>query len=250
MVGVRLGMTREEVESVLRCDDPDTFVWSRPQFISGIRTDGFKLGPQTVEARSGTYEPCDTRPPTYAGNRGAKVLNRPACGAGGRNWTHTAQQWMIATPGIPGEERVLGIWRTQNFADGEWPTVQAVAEAVQQKYDAAMGGAPIRETNGSGAVYLTWQQDSAGRPLPRRCGGIQARTTSSQSWAENCGMTVAVEISPARHNRALASSVYIGVVHQQRLLQAGELMQAAIDRNVQARQAEEVKSAAGAKVKL
>lgn len=243
VVGIRLGLRRDEALALARCESPGGVLSERNQWVAQLKTHGAKLDTQVFEWQTGDAEPC-TWPPK-------SVTERDRCGPGRLAWKHVDERITVATPGLPGAERVRGLWRSRYFRDGAMPTVQAAAQALIDKYGA--GPDHIEQPQ---QLLLYWLQDAQGRPLTldqarrRGCAGIQAWAQGAQSWSESCGLSVVVQIVAARSNPALASEMHVGVVHQAELLKATAGLQVELDRLDQARRADELRQAAGAKVKL
>jgi hypothetical protein len=243
VVGIRLGLTRDDALALVRCESPGGVLSERNQWVARLKTHGVKLGTQVFEWQTGDAEPCTWSP--------TRVGERERCGPGRLAWKHVDERITVATPGVPGAERVRGLWRSRYFRDGAMPTVQAAAQAVIDKY----GAGPDRVDQPQ-QVLLYWLQDAGGRALTlaeaqrRGCAGIQAWSQGAQSWSEGCGLSVVAQIVAARSNPALAAEMHVGVVHQARLLKATEGLQGELDRSDQARRADELQQAAGTKVKL
>src|SRR3546814_10510760 len=57
-----------------------------------------------------------------------------SCGFGSREWTHVDEVVTVATPGAPGHETAMVVWRSQNFREGGMPALQSVIDALVAKY--------------------------------------------------------------------------------------------------------------------
>jgi hypothetical protein len=247
VIGVRLGMARDEAMNAVLCASPTAFVSPRDRWVERIDTHGQKLGTQVFTARSGVTEPCNFKK--------MNITEMERCGEGGLVWKHVSEVVTVASPGVPGEEKVLGLWRTQRFAEGEMPTVAAAIDALQAKYGA--GAVRSNPTQPSGYVALDWLQDPAGLPMPpghplyRQCANnLQPRADGAQRWSEGCGLTVVAAVIRSATNAELAAEVDVGLADQGRLMATTDGLQAALDKLDRARRQSETRNAADTKVKL
>ena len=176
------------------------------------------------------------------------------CGPGNVVWTHLAESITVATPGIPGQEKVFGVWRTQRFKPAEMPPATSIVSALIAKY----GEPQQTQCTGDGTVLMNWVADAKGTPLlpPDReffaCARVRPRAYDPQQWTDGCGMTVSAQVNVARDNTELAREVHVGMLHQQALYRFGRELQselAALDGMRRAREVEKAKGAT-ASVKL
>ncbi len=244
IVGLKLGMRAADALDFVRCRDKQAVLRFERRWIQDLQSFGIPLGEQMFEARSGDSSPCDFR--DFGSSR--------ECGPGNRVWKHVAESITVATPGAPGKERVMGVWRTQRFKSGAMPPADSLREALIAKY-----GPPQQQiTTDPGRLQLTWLADAAGKPLhpadPRfgECARISGRSEDPQSWSEGCGMTIAASIGLVRDNPSLASEVAVGLLHQQELFSFGHTLQNELAALDQVRRQKELDSAKakGGDVKL
>src|SRR3546814_7579799 len=87
-----------------------------------LDTSGIELGPQAFTVQQGKSKPCDYQ------------RNWQGCGFGSREWTHVDEVVTVATPGAPGHETAMVVWRSQNFREGGMPALQSVIDALVAKY--------------------------------------------------------------------------------------------------------------------
>lgn len=212
IIGLKLGMSHAEALNIVRCHTRDEGFTSMPtRWFDRMQTYGIELGPQAITAMVGDTEECNFR----------SFNDMQRCGAGNRVWKHVAENITVATPGMPGRETVVGVWRTQRFKDGEMPAVAAVTEALVKKY-----GVP-QEKLAMGPLHdrLAWGWDATDAPVTNpnplfgQCvsAGAGARGQDSQSWAEGCGLNIKAMISKSRANPDLAEEISVGMLHQQNL---------------------------------
>lgn len=124
-------------------------------------------------------------------------------------------KWYVATMGMPGEERVISAAREEWFAEGAWPTVQSVEQALVGKY-----GPPTQrnELRNAGAE-LRWAHDLRQRPilesspLFNQC-RAQADPDAGNSFSPDCGLVVTARIQARRDNPALAEALQVSVIDQ------------------------------------
>lgn len=127
-------------------------------------------------------------------------------------------RWFVATMGLPGQERVLGVARAERFADDQRPTVEAVTAALAKKY-----GEPTQDQRGSAQhqPFMRWAYDPLGRlvhetsPLYHRCHGASS-PDAGLNLSPDCGIVVQALLIPQRDNPALVDRMEVGVVDQAR----------------------------------
>jgi hypothetical protein len=244
VVGLKLGMLAEDALNFIRCQNKDVVVTYEDRWIQNLQSYGLKLGHQMFVTRAGDTAPCSFK----------NYSDMQKCGPGNVVWNHLAESVTVATPGIPGQEKVFGVWRTQRFKPAEMPPVASIVAALIAKY-----GQPQRTLrSGDGTVLLNWVADAKGTALapPGReffeCARVQARAEDPQQWTDGCGMTVSAQVNVARDNVELAREVHVGMLHQQSLYRFGRELQselAALDGMRRAREVEKAKGAT-ASVKL
>jgi len=244
VVGLKLGMRAQDALNFVRCRNPDVFVSFEDRWMQNLNSYGIKLGHQMFEARAGDTSACSYR----------SMSEREKCGVGNRVWTHLAESITVATPGVPGQERVLGIWRTQHFKPAAMPPVETLMQALVAKY----GAAQTTIKSGDGWTRMAWVADAQGTALQphtqmfSQCSRINARANEAQSWSEGCGLAITALIGSPRDNSLLASEMSVGMVHQQKLYEFGRTLQADLLALDQMRKHKELEraQASGADVKL
>lgn len=239
IVGLKLGMGFDEALNHARCALPDGVFGISNRWFQQMRTGSTALQNQGFTIQRGDTSDCDFR----------KLGDAQKCGLGRRVWDHVGEAISVATPGLDGRQVVLGIWRQQHWKPGEMPSRESVLQALRDKY--GREGELLDTLHGT----VSWRHDAAGNPLTRsdprfqECFGIRARP-GTQAWREGCGLSISADLVPPRDNPQLVQSLFVGIAHQERLLAAGDAMQAELDRLDAERRAAEVQRAAGAKPKL
>lgn len=239
IVGLKLGMPFDEALDHARCALPEGVFGISNRWFQQLRTGSTALNNQGFTIQRGDTSDCDYR----------KIGDAQKCGLGRRVWDHVAEAVSVATPGLDGRQVVLGIWRQQHWKPGEMPSRDSVLQALRDKY--GREGELLDTLHGT----VSWRYDPAGNPLARgdprfqECFGIRARP-GTQAWREGCGLSISADLVPPRDNPQLVQSLYVGIAHQERLLAAGDAMQAELDRLDAERRAAEVQRAAGAKPRL
>lgn len=244
IVGLKLGMARDDAINFARCLNKEAFVSFEGQWIQGLRSYGIKMAPQAFSTHVGETRPC----------KYASLDEMQKCGVGNRAWTHVAEKITVVSPGVPGREKVLGVWREQHYKVGEMPTAEALLPALVQKYGPPQG----TQSRPNQWMRLDWISDASGTPITAnsrnhgQCRGISARAQDSHSWSEACGMTITAMIMLSPENPLLARELNIGMVHQQQLFSAGVNLQAELQAMEQQRRQKEAEQGrvAGANVKL
>jgi hypothetical protein len=231
VVGLKLGMARADALDHARCLLKDTFVSFEGNWIQGLRSYGVKLAPQVFVAHVGENRPCKYNP----------IDETSRCDASGRAWAFLAEKITVVSPGVPGGEKVLGIWREQHFKPGDMPTAEALATALVQKY-----GAPqIRQQHVNNWLRLDWLRDPAGATIEQgqrgpSCRSIAPRGNESHSWSDACGLTITALIVLNSENPQIASELNVGMVNQRELYRAGAALQAQLEAMEQQRRQQEV----------
>lgn len=155
-------------------------------------------------------------------------------------------KWFVATMGLPGQERVLGVAREERFALEQSPTVETVQAALVKKYGTPTFEQPRSDTR---LPLARWAYDPQGRPITpgsplfARCVGTSDPNGSMQVVPE-CGVVVQAMLIPQQSNPALVDRMQVGVVNQSagyRLLSDTEQCLLRLD---QRRRAQEVDQAA------
>lgn len=239
ILGVRVGMSTEEALGTVRCElGEDAVVKTENRWLDNLDTYGAALGVQFFSVRQGDHRACDF------------AREWQECD-GGQKWGHVDETVEVATPGAPGQEAAMVVWRTQSFRDGAKPAAKAVLDALVAKY-----GQPQRSEStddpwagSSGRHTLTWVLDPAGRPISEanplfnRCvNGVMAGS-GGVSWAEGCGVNISARVLLDGQNPGLAMELSTALVDQGRLLEHVEAMKAALAEAGNARREAEVQAA-------
>ena len=237
VVGLKLGMPREDALNFARCLNKETFVSFEGTWIQGLRTYGIKIAPQAFSAQVG-----ETRPCKYSS---MDEMNK--CGVGNRAWTHVAEKITVVSPGVPGREKVLGIWREQHFKPGEMPAAESLLPALVQKY----GPPQVKQQSGNSWMRLDWLQDAAGTPIEQgqrgpSCRSISPRGSESHSWSDACGLTITAMIVLDPANPLMAKELNVGMLDQQQLYRVGKSLQAELQAMEQQRRQQEAEQGKGA----
>lgn len=240
IVGLKLGMRFDDALNHARCAVKDGTVGFNHRWFQQMRTGNTALQKQGFTVQRGDTSACDYR----------KFGDAQKCGLGRLVWDHVDEQITVASPGLDGQQTVVGIWRHQHWKPGQMPSRDTVLAALRDKY--GREGELTRQPHGT----MSWRYDVAGLPLAassplfRQCHGPAARAGSAQRWSEGCGVSITADLVPPRDNPELVQSLYVGLMHQEQLLHYGEAMQAELDRVDAARRATEVEKASGSTPRL
>jgi hypothetical protein len=237
IVGMKLGMAREDALNFARCLNKETFVSFEGTWIQGLRSYGAKLAPQVFVAQVGESQPC----------KFTSMDEMQKCGAGHRAWTHVSEKITVVSPGVPGREKVLGIWREQHFKPGEMPTADTLLPALVQKY----GPPQITQQHQNNWMRMDWLQDASGTPIAQgqrgpQCRTISARGNESHSWSDACGLTITAVVVLSPENPLLAKELNVGMLNQQQLYRTGTSLQAQLQEMEQQRRQQEAEQGKGA----
>lgn len=236
IAGLRFGMGLDEAMHAARClAGPGAAVAADTSFVRDLDTQGVPLGTQffTVGVDDGTA--CNRwRNPD--GCDGPEPTGEPRVSVA------------IAIPGMPGEEKALAIWRTQEFPEGKQPSVQSLRDALLAKYGPAQG---VEQYDDSSFVILKWMRDASGAPISEqnplysRClGGVSGKASqASAQWGDGCGVNIRAEIWRSEANNGLARELDVSMIDQAGMFAQIEAMKAALRRAGAARRADELRAA-------
>ena len=238
IVGLKLGMPREDALNYTRCLNKEAFVSFEGTWIQGLRTYGIKIAPQAFSTHVG-----ETRPCKYSS---MDEMNK--CGVGNRAWTHLAEKITVVSPGVPGREKVMGVWREQRFKPGEMPTADSLLPALVQKY----GQPQFTQQQPNQWMRLDWVHDASGTPLAQGtrgyggCRTIGSRANDPHSWSDACGLTITALVMLSPENPLLARELNVGMLDQQALYRTGRSLQAELQAMEQQRRQQEAEQGKGA----
>ncbi|MEH6488454.1 hypothetical protein [Hyphomonas oceanitis] len=251
IIGLKLGMSRDEAVNIVRCHADDAYIefedrWFEPR---GFNMHETTLEKQAFVALSGETSACDY----------SSFDRMQRCGAGGRQWDHVSEKIKVATPGIPGGETVVGVWRTQTFKEGETPAVDSVIAALTKKY----GRFQVRQVDHvnnnlwSDRIELAWVRDADDTPLSEAdpalgaCArNVRARVDEGQVWRDGCGLTIAATLLAPRTNPAVVGEFSVGMMNQGALYAYQEALQLQLDDIETKRRANELEKAQSSDVDL
>lgn len=242
IVGVKLGMTLDEALGAARCAlGADAQVKTEQRWLDRLDTQGVELGTQFFEVRKGEHRPCD-----YA-------REWQKC-EGKLKWEHVDEVLSVATPGVPGKEATMAIWRKQTFREGQMPPAQALVDALVAKYGQPQVVEESAQRRGYSAGYreMQWMQDGRGAPLTEpnplfgQCRGAIRRAEDGVIWREGCGLTIRAQVLLSGQNPGLAMELYTSMLQQSAMHSHVESLQSELQRLGQARREAELKQAGDA----
>lgn len=249
IAGFKLGMTFAEAENAIACQMPDSLVTYENEFFStySLKTGTMRLEKQIITAQTGESSEC-----SYGSYDAMQK-----CGAGNRQWDFVAEKITLATPGVPGNQKVHGVWRTQNWKEGEMPAKDTVLAALTEKYG------PYQQYEGRDANYFgyineyNWATDSAGNvlsevhPLFNQCAnGVNGRGDEHQSWTNGCGLSITAMVRTFRSNPDVVEELSVGMFDQNALYEYGEQFQNELNEIENQRRSEELEKAQNTKIDL
>jgi len=243
VMGVRPGLTYEEAAATVLCAHELLVV--DPQPLRGFEIKAF--GQKVRQGFSARFaEPQVAR----TSKQILQDMQRDAMARGANavreDFQPRQSRWYVATMGVPGQERVLGVGREERYASDQSPTVDNLRAALRKKY-----GATTRELAAGSTQMptLRWAHDPAGRvvaegtPLFSRCVGHPDPKVGI-SLDPDCGIVVEALLVPRKDNPDLVDRLLVTVVDQgggYRMIAATEQ---ALGQADQQRRAQEVEKAA------
>jgi hypothetical protein len=120
-----------------------------------------------------------------------------------------AEYFAIGAVGMPGQEKVVQIERTQSFQEGSRPAVADLISALNQKY-----GQPQQEDKTSRYNKLIWAFDQSGQPLAKADPRLRECNSIDGSWKSTCGLTIVALINNPEQDTALAEQVVVRMTDQ------------------------------------
>lgn len=242
ILGVKLGMTADEALGTVRCAlGEGAVVKTEARWLDRLQTYGVELGTQAFTVQKGDHQACDYQ------------RNWQGCGFGNREWTHVDETIVVATPGVPGKETAMAIWRTQAFRESQMPPLQSVLDALTKKYGEPQMTEASDSPRGYSAGYreLQWVSDRAGNPLKapnplfQKCrNAISGRgEQTSASWTDGCGLNIRANVLLSGKNPGLAMELQVAMLQQSDLYVHAEATQAELKLLGETRRAAEVQQA-------
>lgn len=241
IIGIRIGMTADEALATTRCAlGEDADVKAANRWLDRLETYGVELGTQSFTVRKGEHRPCDFR------------REWQECD-GGLKWGHVDEIVTVATPGAPGKETALGVWRTQTYREGAMPPAQALLGALESKYGPPQIVEDSDQPRGYAAGHRDreWVFDRSGNPLAEanpmfvQCrGAVHAhKGDTNVRWRDGCGLNIRARVLLSGKNPGLAMEVSSAMLHQGELFAHVEAMQSELQQTGQARRDAEVRQA-------
>ena len=238
VVGVRPGLTYEEAAHIVLCSE-DMLVLQEGGRQFNIQTFGQTLRQgftaKFAEAEKTNDEIRKELQEGFSARMGNAVTEDMRPGQ---------SKWYVASMGMPGAERVIAVAREEWFDEGKNPTLDAVAQALTEKY-----GAPARSYDQGGQKIISWIYDPLGRPVTEtsplysQCVGI-SDPDGGTNFSPDCGLVIEARVLPLQSNVALASYVQVGVIDQAKGYQAITATEQALLAADEQRKAAEVSKAA------
>lgn len=153
-------------------------------------------------------------------------------------------KWFVSTMGMPGEERVIAVARTERFEAERNPTMASVEQALVKKY-----GAPTRRQVSGTTINLGWVSDASGRPLTETSPAYNSCSVAPSAdgganFSPDCGITVGARVFAKRDNDQLAERMDVGVVDQAGGYDAITKTEAALEAMEMQKRAADVQNAA------
>lgn len=241
IIGIRTGMTADEALATVRCAlGEDADVKTANRWLDRLETYGVELGTQSFTVRKGEHRPCDFR------------REWQECD-GGLKWGHVDEIVTVATPGAPGKETALGVWRTQTFREGAMPPAQTLLDALESKYGPPQIVEDSDQPRGYAAGHRDreWVFDRSGNPLAEanpmfgQCrGAVHAHKGDTNArWRDGCGLNIRARVLLSGRNPGLAMEMSSAMLHQGELFAQVEAMQSELQQTGQARREAEVRQA-------
>jgi hypothetical protein len=241
VVGVRPGLSFEEAVNVVLCTD-------KLMVAQEVADRGINMETYGQKIRQGFAAKIAEARVEKTSRQIMKEMQDEAFARSGNSVVRETKpgqsRWYVGTMGLPGTERVISAAREEWFDTGRNPTSESIAQALLAKY-----GAPTRNQNANGRIYLTWVHDLRGALVPETSQLANACTgvfdpNGGANYSPNCGLVVAAMIHPLPDNAALSQFIQVGVVDEAGGYQAVTATEAALKQFDAQRKAQQVQEAA------
>ncbi len=225
VVGVRLGLSYDEVSNVALC-----------------RNSEFKIDSSSEWGRSfAKYSSLDMRRILRATNGEECTWQEVARSNRGTGFGSTSREHRCSTDqfkkgikdatetlivlfnGVYGKEKANGIWHSRVFLKDEEPSVDALIKSLTDKY-----GSPQKIVKKKSSTKIVWVHDTRGRlmsesnQLFNRCLDIDPVFSNAQRLTSACGLTISVLIDHVRDSEILAGHMYIALMDQKNFIDETE----------------------------
>lgn len=232
VIGVRIGMTRDEALAAVFCPRDEFNVLASTQWLN-VQTHGGQLGVQTIKLQDGRPRRC-TEVDQVMGGQYDRIFGIGCAGGSPYVLPQATQEITLATPGIPGQERVAAIWRYERFE--EKPTVDNTLASFTTKF----GPASNRQETDEG-TQLAWVWTPQNTPMPANSpllsscvSAVHPARAGNVSSVDGCGLTIVAAAYRDDENPVLARSYAVAMVSPVAIQQTHDAMQ---DHFAQAQQA-------------
>lgn len=219
ILGLRPGMTYEDVTALLDCREP------RPQLEVEERwhvSDTHGVDTRQV-LRASNGEACTGREIFESSSMG-RGDGKCTTVSGFKHLKNVSDSIYVAFNGLPGAEIAGAVWRTREFEKDSRPTVASIRHSLVEKY-----GEPHDSRPGRFEEKLSWSYDARDRrmsdsnPSVRSCRySVAASFVGYHSWSEACGLTINALVEQDRSNPLLAEKLHIVVMRQNEFFRAGQ----------------------------
>ena len=183
ILGMKLGMTVEEIEGAINAYDPSLKIRVDKVLITGARVNG------SDELRN------------FGVAKFVQLFVRTAAVAGGLDNIEVA--FTVTEPG-----RALYIRRSASFRPGQEPLMEKTVQQLKEKYGSARRSLAIAQ---SPSIALYWIFDQAGSPIDDgpngggTCRGEFFYSTIDPRYSLKCGVEMLVQLGPATDPQLLST---------------------------------------------
>ncbi len=250
IIGLRPGLSYDEVVALIGCKEPDLTIETGRNW--GILDSKDIETRQHVRATDGRECTLSEKSEAFQRNGGSCYQShRKGRLEPRRDGTQTIN---VVFSGMPGEEKVYGVWRNVSFPKDAQPTVEGVIASLTEKY----GEPQITGAVGYGKhKTFRWVFDITGRTMSKtnpsfsHCGkAVNSAFRSRQQWQTSCGITIAAKVVHIRGNDLIAKELEIGLLDQKGFYDANEQLKADIEAATQQANAAAAAKAEKAAAKL
>jgi hypothetical protein len=221
---LELGMRRDDALRELACERGGYDISTFDGFFD-FETYDTQLGPQYIQLTTNHGDIC--RKSGVA--RDEKCSSKPV-GHGDHSARSIYGEAMeLWTPGLPGEETLLGIWREHTYRDAG-PSPQTIVEHLTAQF-----GAPSHEEIKPGtSLRLGWGKDNQERPILAQSPlsscvmNLDPGSSHNSHWREPCGWTAGAILLLSDDSRTV-ERYWVAMIDQHGLIESGESMRSSIE---------------------
>lgn len=226
--GVRPGLTFDEAQNLVLCIDK--------KYVSRPGETGYSLNAYEYSNKM--------RKGFIATLKGDGYITdsdgNPIMEATGQKRENVIPTWDVITLGLPNEELVISVKRTEYFYNNN-PTIDSTKQALTNKYGKP---ATIKVNEYTGEIILYWAYDTLDRPITETSPLYRECATSlDSSLGKDCGVRIVAIVGAVQENKKLVGILEVSIIDSAKGSELFDKTQRNFDELDSKRRAEELKDA-------